>query len=174
MGRKKTKIVLDADVIIHFIKGESFSILPEIFPEYEYLILDVVYDEISKDADTKTLIDNYLYYISKIKKEKFSPQGIATRNYFDLLKKFGRGESACMIYCRDNQDVLGSSNLRDIKAYCTEYNITYLTTLDFLYYAFCRGKMSDKQCQEFMQKVNAAGSNIPIINITEYTCTTVV
>ena len=46
MERKKTKIVLDADVIIHFIKADCFSLLPDIFPEYEYIILDVVYNEI--------------------------------------------------------------------------------------------------------------------------------
>lgn len=40
MKHKKTKIVLDADVIIHFIEANSFSLLPDIFPEYEYLILD--------------------------------------------------------------------------------------------------------------------------------------
>ena len=47
MEHKKTKIVLDADVIIHFMEANYFSILPDIFPEYEYLILDVVYNEIS-------------------------------------------------------------------------------------------------------------------------------
>lgn len=36
-----TKIVLDADVIIHFIKGGQFSLLLQIFPEYECLILDI-------------------------------------------------------------------------------------------------------------------------------------
>ena len=30
----KTKIVLDADVIIHFIKAGQFSLLLDIFPEY--------------------------------------------------------------------------------------------------------------------------------------------
>lgn len=48
MKLRKTKIVLDADVIIHFMEADCFSLLPAIFPEYEYLILDVVYDEISK------------------------------------------------------------------------------------------------------------------------------
>lgn len=43
MEHKKTKIVLDADVIIHFMEANYFSILPDIFPEYKYLILDVVY-----------------------------------------------------------------------------------------------------------------------------------
>ena len=37
MGHKKTKIVLDADVIIHFIEAGNFSLLPDIFPEYEYI-----------------------------------------------------------------------------------------------------------------------------------------
>lgn len=49
MGHKKTKIVLDADVIIHFIEAGNFSLLPDIFPEYEYIVLDVVYNEVSKN-----------------------------------------------------------------------------------------------------------------------------
>ena len=50
----KTKIVLDADVIIHFIKGGQFSLLLDIFPEYEYLILDVVYNEVTVNRISKT------------------------------------------------------------------------------------------------------------------------
>ena len=60
MGRMKTKIVLDADVIIHFIEANSFSLLPDIFPEYEYVVLDVVYNEIARNIKTKNFIDNYL------------------------------------------------------------------------------------------------------------------
>ena len=75
MARKKTKIVLDADVIIHFIKADSFSLLPDIFPEYEYLILDIVYKELSKNIKTKQFIDRYISYTSKIKQEIFAPQG---------------------------------------------------------------------------------------------------
>ena len=52
-GHAKTKIVLDADVIIHFIEAGNFSLLPDIFPEYEYIILDVVYNEIAKNPKTK-------------------------------------------------------------------------------------------------------------------------
>ncbi len=49
----KTKIVLDADVIIHFIKAERFSLLLDIFPEYEYIILDVVYSEVTVNHSMK-------------------------------------------------------------------------------------------------------------------------
>ena len=68
------------------------------------------------------------------------------KDYFQLLKTFGHGESACMIYCREHRDVLGSSNLKDIKDYCLQNGITFLTTLDFLYYAFCRKKLSAEEC----------------------------
>lgn len=117
----KTKIVLDADVIIHFIKGGCFLQLFDIFPEYARLIA-----------------------------------------------RLGRGESACMVYCRDNYDVLGSSNLKDIKTYCEKNRITYLTTLDFLYYAFIRKRMTAAECNQFMLEVNAKGSRLPIVDITTY------
>ena len=116
----KTKIVLDADVIIHFIKAGQFSLLLDIFPEYQYLILDVVYNEVTKHRETKTQIDNTLqFFSSRISNIKFAPKGESIREYARLLQSLGRGESACMVYCRDNHDVLGSSNLRDIKQYCS-------------------------------------------------------
>lgn len=66
MGHKKTKIVLDADVIIHFIEAGNFSLLPDIFPEYEYIVLDVVYNEVSKNNKTKKFIDNYLHHFLRL------------------------------------------------------------------------------------------------------------
>ena len=76
-----------------------------------------------------------------------------------------------MIYCRDHRDVLGSSNLKDIKDYCLQNGITFLTTLDFLYYAFCRKKLSAEERNEFIAKVIASGSKLPEVDITRYKCT---
>ena len=83
----------------------------------------------------------------------------------------GKGESACMVYCRDNKDVLGSSNLRDIKEYCSRNQITYLTTLDFLYYAFIRKKMTKEHVDAFIAEVVNKGSKLPIVDIEKYTPT---
>lgn len=44
----KTKIVLDADVIIHFAKGDMLSMLPRIFGDYDFVVLDTVYNEIKE------------------------------------------------------------------------------------------------------------------------------
>lgn len=72
----KTKIVLDADVIIHFIKAGQLYLLLDIFPEYEYLILDVVYEEITQRSSIKTQIDNLLNYFPKrISNIIFKPEG---------------------------------------------------------------------------------------------------
>ena len=43
---ERKKIVLDADVLIHFAKAECLNVLPTIFPEYDYVVLSVVYDEV--------------------------------------------------------------------------------------------------------------------------------
>ena len=111
MGHKKTKIVLDADVIIHFIEAGNFSLLPDIFPEYEYIVLDVVYNEVSKNNKTKKFHRQLSSpFFQKLKQETFAPKGESIKEYFSLQRVLGKGESACMVYCRDNKDVLGSSN----------------------------------------------------------------
>lgn len=170
----KTKIVLDADVIIHFIKAGQFSLLIDIFPEYQYLILDVVYDEVTVNKATKTQIDNTLrFFCDRITNVKFDPKGASRLEYARLRTSLllGKGESACMVYCRDNQDVLGSSNLKDIKDYCTKNRITYLTTIDFLYYAFVRKKITKEDVDRFITEVIAKGSKLPIVDIEKHTPT---
>lgn len=39
----KVKIVLDADVIIHFTKGGILHLLPDFLPGYEFIVLDIVH-----------------------------------------------------------------------------------------------------------------------------------
>ena len=173
----KTKIVLDADVIIHFVKAGQFNLLLNIFPEYQYLILDVVYDEVTVNKETKILIDNTLAFFSaRIANIKFAPKGESIREYARLRSTLllGKGESACMVYCRDNHDVLGSSNLKDIKGYCSENQITYLTTIDFLYYAFVRKKMTKEEVDAFIKDVIDKGSMLPEVDIDKYIPTSII
>ena len=166
MAVEKVKIVLDADVIIHFSKGGLLSLLPQIFPEYEYIVLDKVYNELSS---VKSQLDNQIKYLGNIKKVEFTPTIEILREYASLKARFGDGESACMAYCRYTANIIGSSNLRDIKNYCTEHKITFLTTLDFLYYAWYRKHLTDQECIAFITEVISKGSRLPVIQtITQY------
>jgi hypothetical protein len=113
-------------------------------------------------------VDNQVRFLKNITFEPFNPTGEMLKEYALLLKNFGKGESSCMAYCKFTHHVIGSSNLRDIKEYCEKEQITYLTTLDFLYYGFVRGKISPEKCSQFISTVNANDSHLPVVDITKY------
>ena len=162
---EKVKIVLDADVMLHFAKAGRRSMLPEILPEYEHVVLSTVFDEL---GFIQNQVDNHIMFLKNISKETFNPTGEMLVEYARLLQTFGKGESACMAYCRFTHNVIGSSNLKDIKEYCKKQQITYLTTMDFLYYAMKRGKMSVEECERFVNDVVAKGSKLPAVDFEKY------
>ncbi len=162
---EKVKIILDADVLLHFAKAGRLNMLPEILPEYEHVVLSTVYDEI---GSIQNQLDNQIFFLKNISKETFNPTGEMMIEYARLLRTFGKGESACMAYCRYTHNVIGSSNLKDIKEYCEKQKITYLTTIDFLYYAIKRGKMSVEECEQLVKDVLAKGSKLPMVDFGKY------
>ena len=87
-------------------------------------------------------MSNQINLLKNIQLVEFAPKGDMLREYSLLLRERGKGESACMVYCKYNHDVLGSSNLKDITDYCQANDIVYLTTIDFLYFAIKRNLMS--------------------------------
>ena len=164
------KIVLDADVIIHFAKGGLLNVLPSILPEYEFVVLDKVLEEVHKPALTQ--LQNQMLFLKNIREVKFGMSVEERREYARLVSQLclGKGESACMAYCRFNHDVVGSSNLRDIADYCKENKIVYLTTLDFLYYGIQRSVFSKEAAVEFIKLVNSQNSRVPEVDFDTYVC----
>ncbi len=155
----KTKIVLDADVIIHFSKAKMLSVLPKIFPLYKYIILDKVYEELK--GEVKFHLDNQIQFFNNITHIEFNPSGLQMKEYAYLIsKKFGKGESASMIFCKWNHDVLASSNLRDIEEFCREHQITYLTTFDFLYYGVKNKIITNEEAYDFINQVRNNNSKL--------------
>ena len=167
----KTQIVLDADVVIHFAKGGLLSLLPTIFPNYEYVLLEAVHEELL--SDIRTQIDNQMALLKNITLQAFAPRGEMLREYAQLRSKFGKGESACMAYCLFTHNVIGSSNLRDIREYCEAKQIVYLTTLDFLWYAWQKRLLTSAEISTFIAEVKQKGSKLPEVEIEEYVCKTI-
>ena len=166
----KTQIVLDADVVIHFAKGGLLSQLPSIFPDYEYVLLETVYQELES---LKSQVDKQMMMLKNITLLPFAPRGEMLREYAMLRSKFGKGESACMAYCLFTHNVIGSSNLRDIREYCQEKQITYLTTIDFLWYAWRKHLMTTDEVKTFISEVKSKGSILPDVDIEKYVCETI-
>jgi len=162
----KKKIILDADVIIHFCKGGALSQLPQIFPNKIY-VPDVVYKE-ALSENQKIEIGN-LFNFKLVEELDIKSDIVVAREYKRLVtQKFGKGESACMAYCRYHNDVVGSSNLKDIAQYCQEHNIIYLTTMDFLAETFRTGLMDEAACDFFIYNVKLKGSRLPCNSIAEF------
>ena len=164
----KTKIILDADVIIHFYKGGCLTLLPNILPAYQYIVLSHVYQEIK--GDLKNQLSNQINLLKNIQLVEFAPKGDMLREYSLLLRERGKGESACMAYCKYNHDVLGSSNLKDITDYCQANDIVYLTTIDFLYFAIKRNLMSIDEAHAFVRQVQANDSHLPTVDFNTFVC----
>ena len=169
---KKTKIVLDADVIVHFAKGGKLDMLPRILPEYQFMVLDVVKKEIP--VLVLSVLQKCISQDKTIVEEVFGKTPGEIREFARLIAKegmaLGRGESACMVYCLYHHDVVGSSNTKDVTAYCEENGITYLTTCDFLYYAIKRGLMTKEEAKVFICEVRRMGSFPPIVDFDRYVC----
>ena len=70
---------------------------------------------------------------------------------------------------KGKDEVFTRSSDRDIKDFCVERGIAYLTTCDFLYYAWLRGKMSETEVVTFIENVKNKGSKLPDIDIRRYT-----
>lgn len=165
---KNKKIILDADVIIHFIKGNLIGILPQIFTN-KYYLLDYVFNEVFKGS-LRTEVEN-LFRFGLVHELEFENNLEVVKEFARLKKKHGIGESACMAYCKYNKDVIGSSNIKDIKIYCEQNNIQYITTMDFLLEAYHKKILTEAECDEFIYNVKSTGSILPVNTIQEYILT---
>ena len=156
------KILLDCDVIIHFIKAGKQLLLPKIFPE-RFVILDKVKAELDKHKSSKTSIDNFIAW-SKIPIIEM-PKSIEIIKEYSFLKKTkGEGEAACMAVARHTNDYIASSNLKDIEKYCQLHGIVYMTTMDILLQAYTSGIMDEAECDGFIKEVKDKKSKL-IYNI---------
>jgi len=166
----KVKIVIDADVIIHFIKGESLHLLPQIYSGYQFVVLDkLLNEELRKKPFTKNYLDNFFkLFPDAIKEIKWNPNYEMLKEFAELNKRYGMGESISMVYCKFNNDVIASSNITEITDYCDANNIQYITTMDFITQALKIGLMTEEECDLFLTTVIAKGSKLPFNKISKY------
>ncbi len=174
MGRKKV-ILIDSDVLSHFIATGQIDTLPIILSPHIIYIVEQVYKEASYHPffeDRKQELDNWM--------KKFSIQKISfpftnrpiCLEYYRLKKespRFGDGERACMAIARFNKEVIASSNFRDVADYCKEYDIEYIGVLDILTIALRKGIFDINACNKFIHDATIINeAKFPTSNIEEY------
>ncbi len=177
MKRKTTEvnkaILIDSDVLIHFSIGGDLSMLNYIYPQYEKWILDVIEGEIaqrysSAHTQLQFLLDQNIF-------KRVAMPDVKTPVYAEFVRltrgnrRIGEGEAACMAFARFNEQVLASSNFKDIRAYCEEHEILYVSTMDLLRQAMDENILTEQVCNDFIAKVKQRGSKLPCNLMSEYT-----
>lgn len=171
---KNRKILLDADVVSHFISAGEILLINQIYPKYPLYILDKVHAELQRWPSAKVQGEISLVLSNKIIRLMDFPEDdpVIKKEYarikYELFK--GDGESACLAVARYTKNILASSNLKDIADYCTMHDILYLTTMDFICEAFRTGLFSLDRCNLFIQNVLLLGSKLPVKKLEQYNC----
>jgi len=168
-------ILVDADVISHFIACSEIIYLPKILDPHKIVVLDNVYAEVARISSRKTILDNLLATVKNICKQPFPISNLDIKKEYALIKKnnplIGDGERACMAVAWYTDDVVASSNFRDIVPYCQANNILYLGTLDILTIALNKGIFDEERCNLFIQTArskNNAKFPVHVKKITDY------
>ncbi len=162
-------ILVDCDVLSHFIKGDQIMLLPKIYQE-PMRVLEQVEAELRRYSSKAVDIEIFFQSYPDIQMSFPHSNMDITKEYLDLTQKMGKGESACLAVARYTHDIVASSNIKDIQIYCQDHQIKYLTTMDILCEAIKRGQLSKDECNHFITKVIAAGSRLPVSEIDLYSC----
>lgn len=164
-------LVFDADVLIHFMQAGCFSDLKRIYPNNKKAVLQKVYDELQVYKDSKVMLDSAIHTFKFIELITFPISIEMMKEFAHLtspLMNLGKGESACMSYCKFTQDVVVSSNLSDVSRYCALHEIKLLTTMDLIHWAWINQVYSEENCNDFIAVVLRKGSKLPCKTIQEY------
>jgi hypothetical protein len=160
------KILLDCDVVIHFLKGGKIMELPQIFPG-RFVMLDKVKNELLKRSKNFLAINVFLVG-AEVPVETMPTEQEIVKEYFSLKKVMDDGEAACLAVARFDKKYVASSNITQIATYCQSNGIVYYTTMDLLHEATVKGIMTDAECDVFIATVKSKDSRLPVSTIAQY------
>jgi len=162
----ETKILIDADVIRHFIEGGKLHDIIKIFSN-RIVLVDIVRNELFRSKRIKPIVETFIT-TCKIEEVKLEDNFDAVAEYVKLLTFAGDGEAACMALAKVENKYIASSNLKDIAKYCKDNGIKVYTTMDFLYEGMMNRLYTETECDKFISDVLASGSKLPVNSIEEY------
>ncbi|MCD7926133.1 MAG: hypothetical protein LUI85_16195 [Bacteroides sp.] len=172
----KNKVILvDSDVISHFIATGNINRLTDILFPHALFIVENVYREATfhpTDSKRKQKVDEWIhnYPVCRV---SFPSYNMNIFKEFYRLKKesplLGDGERACMSIARFGHEVIASSNFRDVADYCNTNGIEYIGTLDILVIAMQKGIYTEIECNHFIaEAIRLNDARFPVVDITRY------
>ncbi len=169
-------ILLDADIISHFIAASRQSLLREVFNGHYLMLVDQVYAESVHcpwDSSRKGIVDRWIEECGIIRIA--FPSDLSSNvvdEYFRLKAeqpRLGKGERACMSIARFHRDIIASSNFRDVAPYCSLHGIEYLGMLDVLWIALHKGLIEEAEANCIIElSIRMDNARFPVSLIEQY------
>lgn len=175
----KSKIILlDSDVISHFMTAGQINVLAKILSPHHLTIVDDVYRESCHHPvfeDRKEELDKWISDF-KVQRIPFPWNNQNIKLEFYRIKKeqpqLGAGERACLAIARYDRDVVASSNFRDVSEYCEQFSIEHIGVMDILTIAVRRGIYTIEECNKFMHDADIFNdARFPVRSFEDYVVT---
>lgn len=164
-------LVFDADVLIHFMQADKLADLKFIYPENQKVILEKVLDELQVFKKSKEAMHIAIENWKLFSLIEFPASIEIMKEYAHLtssLMNMGKGESACMSYCKFTKNIVVSSNLRDVGEYCKRHQIGLITTMDLVKWAYVNKVWTEAECDAFISCVKKKGGRLPVNSLKEF------
>lgn len=124
MSQSNKIILLDSDVISHFIANNCLADLPTILAPHQCMVVDYVYAEIARNPFRKAILDGIIAS-GAIQQMHFPNDDLAIKLEFAQIKKrnylIGDGERACMAIAA-NRDVFDEAKCDSFIQNAMTYN----------------------------------------------------
>ncbi len=168
MNQDSKRILLDADVLSHFMTSGNCHLLHRIFTNKK-VVLSIVAKEIRRHPTLRGQLD-WLIKAGEIEEIQMPNSSSVLLEFASLSKSKGLGESACMAVARFDPSVIASNNFRDVRDYCELHQISYLSTMDMIYEGYRSGIMDLATCDYMIYNLITLKNpaRLPCTNLKEY------
>jgi predicted nucleic acid-binding protein len=125
-------LVLDCDVLSSFAWVNRLDILEKLYAK-NMIVLEEVINELSKIKHIAQRVESCITggSIRLVSIPANAPEALELARLLES-GRYGRGEAACLAYLKYNFGSLGSNNISDVRAVCSEKNIYLLTVPDII------------------------------------------
>lgn len=168
-------LFFDSDCISAFLWVNEQSILSQLYPG-RIIIPRQSYRELSNPSiphlkqrvDTLVSGGNATIQDMDIGSKEYRLYIKMTNSPDEGHKIIGDGEAAAIALAKENNGILASNNMRDIKQYVSEYKIEHVTTGDILMEAMNRGFITEAQGNTIWASMIAKRRKLGASTFTEY------
>lgn len=176
-------VISDTDFLSSFLWRNQFGIVIKLFgkPGMDIIIPEAVMEELNYSTRTRERLAGVLYQLDHKKDKKhgrgevyiqdIEPFSYACMQYEELKKTLVKGEAAAIsmvLHSEEKVACLASNNLRDVRKYVEDNQITLWTTAGVLEKAELLGIVTHDTAVKLWDKMYEDGLSLPKCTYEEY------